>query len=181
MTPDAQKQLEVQFDKFQAFIIGLGYTPGANKIKVKLLPDDKAGLAYYGDGTIFVAKEAANDPELIYREYLHHVLYSKSGVPTIGPERSALESGVADYLVASYAGNAKIYQKSFGKPKNLEEAKNVRPAVGPEDRFPVGESWAFLFFHLRQAIGRESIDKAVFHAWFELPKEAADRSPFQRT
>ena len=100
------------------------------------------------------------------------MLYSKIG--DIGPERSALESGLANYFVASYADSPKIYRKSYGTPMNLEEAKNIRPVTGPDDR--VGESWASFFFHLRQTIGRETIDKAVFKAWFQLPKEAADQS-----
>lgn len=177
LAPDAQKRLQNQFAKFQAYIVGLGYAPGTAEIKVQLLADDKAGtLAYYDRGTIFVAKEAVKDAEVIYREYLHHVLYSKIGLTNIGPERSALESGVADYLVASYAGRPKIYGLSFGTPVNLEEARTIKPATGQGDRFPLGYAWASLFFQLRQATGRDVIDKAVFAAWFDIPKQAADAS-----
>ena len=87
---------------------------------------------------------------------------------------------MADYFVASYAGNPKIYQKSFGTPKNLEQAKNIRPATGHEDQFAVGDSWASLFFHLRQTIGHETIDKAVFQAWFEVPRKQLT-GPFRQT
>lgn len=177
LAPDAQRLLQEQFAKFQAFVVGLGYVPGTAEIKVEVLTDGKAGtMAYYSNGRIYVAKEAVNDPEVIYREYLHHVLYSKIGLTNVGPERSALESGLADYFVASYAGSSKIYQQSFGTPLNLNEAKNIKPVTGHEDRFPVGNSWAALFFQLRQTIGRDTIDKAVFAAWFDLPKEAADQS-----
>lgn len=177
LAPDAQKLLQNQFAKFQAYIVGLGYAPGTAEIKVQVLTDGKAGtLAYYDKGTIFVAKEAVKDPEVIYREYLHHVLYSKIGLTNIGPERSALESGLADYLVASYAGTPKIYRLSFGTPLNLEEARTIKPVTGHEDRFPVGHAWASLFFQLRQATGRDTIDKAVFAAWFDIPKQAADAS-----
>lgn len=149
---------------------------GTNKIKFQLITDQTGPISYYRDGSIFVTREAANDPKLVYRAYLHHILYSKSGVTYTGPERNVLESGVADYLVASYAGSPKIYQKS-SMPINLEEAKNIRPAVGTGDRYLVGLSWALLFFHLRQAIGPESIDKAVLNAWFEMQKDApADRA-----
>lgn len=177
LTPEARKLLQDQFAKFQAYIVGFGYAPGTAEIKVQILTDGKAGtLAYYQNGTIFVAKEAVKDPEVIYREYLHHVLYSKIGLTNVGPERSALESGLADYLVASYAGTPKIYRLLFGTPLNLEEARTIKPVTGHEDRFPVGYAWASLFFQLRQEVGRDTIDKAVFAAWFDIPKQVADAS-----
>ena len=177
LPPDAQKLLQEQFAKFQSYIVGLGYAPGTAEIKVQVLADGKPGtLAYYSEGTIFLAKEAARDPEVIYREYLHHVLYSKIGLTNIGPERSALESGLADYFVASYAGTPKIYRQSFGTPLNLEEARTIKPVSGHEDRFAAGHAWASLFFQLRQVIGRDAIDKALLTAWFDMPKQAADAS-----
>lgn len=177
LAPDTQKRLQDLFTKFQAYVVGLGYSPGDSEIKIAVLPDDKSGpMAYYDKNTIFVAKARANDPEVIYREYLHHVLYSKVGLDNVGPERSALESGVADYIVASYAGAPQVYRLSLGTPVNLEGAEKVRPAAGHGDRFPVGRSWAGLFWQLRQSIGREITDKAVFAAWFDLTKEHADPS-----
>jgi hypothetical protein len=146
LAPDTQKRLQDLFTKFQAFVVGLGYSPGDSEIKVAVLSDDKSGsMAYYDRNTIFIAKAWANDPEVIYREYLHHVLYSKVGLNNIGPERSALESGLADYVVASYAGSPQVYRGSLGTPVNLENAQKLRPVKGHEDRFQVGQSWAALF------------------------------------
>ncbi len=177
LAPDTQERLQDLFTKFQAYVLGLGYSPGDTEIKVVVLPDAQSGsMSYYDRNTIFVAKAWANDPQVIYREYLHHVLYSKVGLTNVGPERSALESGVADFVVASYAGSAQVYGRSLGTPVNLKAPQQLRPVTGHEDRFQVGQSWAALFWQLRQSIGREVTDKAVFGAWFDLSKDSTDRS-----
>ena len=85
ITPEAQKRLQEQFKSFQDYIAGLGYSPGNGTINVTLLADTTSGvIAYYQDNTIFVSKSGADDPEVIYREYLHHVLYSKVGIDNAG-------------------------------------------------------------------------------------------------
>jgi hypothetical protein len=174
VAPAAQKELQERFDKFQAFVVGLGYTPGEREIKVAIADD--APSAYYKDNTIYVPKGWVNDSQVIYREYLHHVLYSKVGLEKVGPQRSVLESGVADYLVASYSGSARLYAISLGTPVNLEATTTIRPARGHEDRFPVGQSWAALFWQIRQTIGRGPTDRAVAGAWFELENTMSDQS-----
>ena len=68
-----------------------------------------------------------------------------------------------------------IFLQSFG-PNYLEGAPKLRPAEGQGDRFPLGKSWTALFWQLRQSIGREVTDKAVFAAWFDLGKELPDSS-----
>ena len=174
ITPGVQRELQGQFKKFQDYVIALGYTPGEREITVAVSPDGQ--VAYYSNNTIFIPKGWERDAQVIYREYLHHVLYSKIGPNNIGPERSALESGVADYLVASYSGSPRVYAVAFGTAVNLESAAKVRPATDHADRFPIGQSWASLFWQLRQNVGRAQIDRAVWSAWFDLGKDLPDRS-----
>ena len=72
------KLLQDLLAKFQAFLMHLGYVPGQDTIKVQLLTKDSGVLAYYDKGTIFASINAINDPEIFYREYLHHVLLFES-------------------------------------------------------------------------------------------------------
>ena len=123
-------------------------------------------------------KEYAHDPQLIYRQYLHHVLYSKIGFDGdgVGPERSALESGLADYIVASFTGAPQIYRQSYRV--DVTDTLKIRSTQtgGYADRYEGGRAWAGLFWHLRQTIGRELLDKVVLAAWFELDKKIAEQS-----
>jgi hypothetical protein len=175
---ETQKHLQDLFLKFQAYLVGLGYSPGSQMISIKLLESGNAAgsIAYYSDNTIFIAKEAATDPSVIYREYLHHALYSQIGVDGIGPQRSALESGLADYLVASYLNNPRPYQ-GIGSDTNLVDSGRFHPAAGQQDRFPVGALWAGMFWQVRQTMQQHaSADKLLYSSWFDLPKSLDDNS-----
>jgi hypothetical protein len=177
MGADRRALVQREFDKFQTYLINLGYAPKEAKIAIEILKTNKSdALAYYQNGVIFVAEKAANDLDIIFREYLHHVLYSRRDIKSVGPEISALESGVADYLVASHAGSPRIYAKAFGTPVDLEKGGKIKPASGHEDRITLGRSWASLFYGLRQKLGSAVSDKLVLGAWFGLPAALPDNA-----
>ena len=133
-------------------------------------------FAYYSDNTIFIPKGWERDAQVIYREYLHHVLYSKVGSNNIGPERSALESGVADYLVASYSGSPRVYAVAFGTAVNLETAAQLETRHRSRGQVPDRAELGGSVLAASANVGRAQIDRAVWSAWFDLGKDLPDRS-----
>ncbi len=177
--PDLQREMQERFRKFQAHLVSLGYAPGEQEIKLQLLrPDESPGaIGWYSNNTIFIRAEAINDPGTILREYLHHVLYSRTGFDNVGFARSALESGIADYIVSSWLDTPSPYTGVLGKQFSLDHTQRYEAARGHEDRYKVGEQWGGAFWQIRNAVGRDNrnvLDKALLSAWFELTKETAD-------
>jgi hypothetical protein len=176
LTPETQKQIEKDFAVFQAYIIGLGYAPSGSTLQLRITKDKNAPTATYQEGNIVMQEAAARDLQMIYREYMHHVLYSKMDIRNVGPERSALESGIADYLVASYTGVSKLYQISYGKAIDFDEAKRIQPVLDHGERFPAGAAWTHFFLKLRTVFTREAVDKALLSSWFDVPKTTEERA-----
>lgn len=174
---DKQKQLQDLFAKFRDYLRGLGYVPDDKDINLDILDDANASmkgmLAYYQGGTIHVSLSGASDPDVIYREYLHHVLTTKVGTD-FGIERSAIESGIADFFVGSYGNRPNIYQGTV--PTNLAQPARLRALKDYADVFPVGHIWASLFWSIRQSVGRELTERALLAAWFEIPKDIPDKN-----
>jgi hypothetical protein len=174
---DKQKQLQELFAKFQEYLRGLGYVPENREIKF-VLHDDKSdkmtgALAYYVDGTIHISLSAANDPDVVYREYLHHVFMSKLGNVDLPLERVALESGLADFFIASYSNRPAIYQKTV--PTNLSAPGKLKKVTGYGDTFEVGHIWGSLFWKIRQSLGSELVERELFASWFDLTKDLPDK------
>jgi hypothetical protein len=167
VSSETQGRLERAFPWFQQYLIQLGYTPGNRQISVNVKPDLTGTVGYYSDNTIFLSLAVAHDVEVMYREYLHHVLYSKTNLANVGPQCSAIESGLADYLVSSYINSPEPY-KASGFKLNLTEEKRFADATGIEGRFTVGAAWASAFWQLRQIGGQQPVDRAILQAWFEV-------------
>jgi hypothetical protein len=167
VSSETQMRLERAFPPFQRYLIQLGYSPGSRQISVNVKPDLPGTTGYYSDNTIFLSSAVANDVELMYREYLHHVLYSKNNLAKVGPQCSAIESGLADYFVSSYTNSPKPYKVS-GFQLDLTAENRFTDAKGHEDRYKVGAAWASVFWQLRQIGGQEPVDRAILQAWYEV-------------
>ena len=171
---ETQSRLEREFPLFQQYLIQLGYSPGNQKINVVVKQDLFGTSGYYSDNTIFLAPATQNDPEIMYREYLHHVLYSKTNLAKVGPQCSAIESGLADYLVSSYIKRPDPYKTSGFKLDLAAETRFTDAKTLGEDRYSVGAAWASAFWQLRQIGGQQPADRAILQAWFEVSATTPD-------
>lgn len=135
----------------------------------------------YYDGArdeIVLDSAFAADPYAVLREYGHHVLTETRAMPDEWLESPDwdIESGLADYLAASFTGNPKIGEViaahlresgRFDRPF-IRELDNDRsfPDIAPEEPYQgAGEVWGGAFWDLREAIGREDADRVVVAAW----------------
>ncbi len=174
---ETQTRLERAFPPFQQYLIQLGYSPGNQQINVVVKQDLIGTSGYYSDNTIFLSPATANDPEMMYREYLHHVLYSKTNLAKVGPQCSAIESGLADYLVSSYIGRPEPYKSSGFKLDLSVETRFADAKTLGEDRYRVGAAWASAFWQLRQIASQQPADRAILQAWFEVSATADSGLP----
>jgi len=79
ISAETKSKLQAAFGKFQEYLKGLGYRDTAGPLKVDIRDDMEATgmIAYYDPKNqlmVIDSKYAAN-PTLLYREYMHHVLY----------------------------------------------------------------------------------------------------------
>ena len=81
LTPEIKKQLESSFYQFQTYLQNIGYHPTGGNVEIDVPEEMPAGaIAYYDDENhrMVIDSKYASDPDFLYREYMHHVLfYSK--------------------------------------------------------------------------------------------------------
>jgi hypothetical protein len=181
---DIKSGLETAFDGFQRYLHGVGYRPPPNGVKLDIRKVMGNGmLAYYDPGarTMVIDAKYASDPDLLYHEYMHRVLYDGPGM-TDDPELYtfvAIESALAAYFPCSYKGTPKLAETS---------ARLSSGAVGVIDLTRKGalkrhysnyldamahgaEDWGAALWDMRQALGAADADKLIFRAWQMLKPE----------
>jgi len=124
--------------------------------------------AFYYDKTLYLNWSLSADKSVLLREYTHYVLAQSADTDAMGS--SDVESGVADYLPASYLGKPVIgeglghlfnlpttYIRRLDRFASYNEVQNE-----PHAR---GEVWSGAMWACRQALGQKPTDEAVVSAW----------------
>jgi hypothetical protein len=109
----------------------------------------------------------AEDDYVVMREFAHHVLMTVG--PPWDPRLGGVESGVADYLVASHTGNPALGAGAaravgLGVPvlRDLANQRTYSEGLISQDE---GEIWGGAFWELRGRLGQAPVDGAVAGAW----------------
>jgi len=110
LTPQLERKLKSALSSFQGYFQKLGFKPNTRDISVSLEPKVEHALAYYdpGQNTMYVDSRYADDVDLMYREYTHHVLSSTnkalmSGIRTQSENWYFIESALATYFPCSFS------------------------------------------------------------------------------
>lgn len=166
--------------RFQTYITGLGPQGAAGPISVDVRNQmDHAGMISYYDSDkrmMVIDSKYASEASVIYREYMHHVLYPKR-IPDNAPHYYAIESGLAWYLPCSFIGdpNPAKGTASWDLTKKRQLAE-MRSDVGSA-MMDGTEIWGGAFWELRQRLGQSKADKLLFESWFTISADdvKADR------
>jgi hypothetical protein len=180
-TPALEAKLSAALVRFAAYLRGIDPALDVPPPSVRLRKG--LGNAQY-DGSvneIQLDPDFAVDDYVVVREYAHHVLLT-SGPPW--DERAAgLESGLADYLVASYGGDP-VLGPELAKAMQLETPylrtlDNDRSYVEGQVSQQEGEVWGAAFWEMRERDGQAATDRALVDAWRD-PAWPPDPKAFAR-
>jgi len=186
-TPALEDKLTAAVQEFAAYLRAVNETLRVPPPSVAL----RRGLAnaqYDGRvDEIQLDPDFADDDYAVLREYAHHVLM------TIGPQWNTdylgLESGLADYLVASYTGKPELgaalasrlrerYGDAFDRPyvRNLDNDLRL-DSVREGGAQAEGEVWGAAFWELRRLLGQGRTDQALAAAWLDGDWRSERASP----
>ncbi len=184
VSTELKRRLELAFGRFQQYLAALGYKSKSDQIAISIPErmDQPGALSYYDPDKkmMVIDSKYAADPDLLYREYMHHVLYSGRGMPNDPGMKLwtyyAIESGLATYFSCSFTDNPKSTEKTaalIGGSFHVWDLDNKRPFS--ELRPDVGaaimdgtEIWGGAFWAMRKTLGKQVADKLLFDAWFAL-------------
>jgi tetrahydromethanopterin S-methyltransferase subunit G len=188
VSPDLQEKLQRALTAYQRYFKKLGYRPTTDHVTVDVSKDAIPGaISYYvpETNTLVIAEAYGNDPDIMLREYSHHVLYSKPTIEAVSnPERTwaymAIESGLANYFVCSSKDNPAFGETTSQRlqlpGKNWSLQNNRRFAeLKPGWRYVMSDGaqiWGGAFWDLRQKLGQDVADRLLYRTWFAL--EATD-------
>jgi hypothetical protein len=182
VSADIKQQLHTAFTKFQNYLLGIGYHAKGDRIGVDVRDkmDSPGNIAYYDpeNSMMVIDRRFASDPDLLYREYMHHVLYSVRGVPSDPMALwayNSIESGLATYFPCSFNDNPKLAEKTaaiYGEGFHIQDLSRVRQfsELRPESGLAIlnGEIWGSVFWELRQNLRKGPSDRLLLDAWFKL-------------
>jgi hypothetical protein len=129
-----------------------------------------------------IAKPLAVDPDVLLREYSHHVLIEarpKGRNEVFG----SIQSGLADYLPCSFAGRplfaakaAPVFNRLFkqalfpnGYVRRMDNDVPLDLGQTVVAKQPMGEAWGGAFWEIRALLGAGAADPLLFEAWKTSP------------
>ncbi|MDN0075101.1 zinc ribbon domain-containing protein [Crenobacter sp. SG2303] len=180
LTPEVRRRLEAAFGKFQLYLQNLGYQAKGGDVQLDIRETMTSGAISYYDPAgrkLVIDKKYSSVPDVLFREYMHAVLYSKGGVPS-DPEGKlwayyGIESGLATYFPCSFNNNPRFAQINAAATWNLSKHRSfneLRAGIG----FAMAdgaEIWGGAFWEMRELLGQATADKLLFDAWFRLRAE----------
>jgi hypothetical protein len=120
---------------------------------------------------ITIQRDFAHDPDVVGREYMHSILDVRPRSDEF--EVRGLESGLADYFVASAKGESRLYESHY--PIQLaNERKFAEPFKTNDAGNDLGEIWGGAFWRVRELLGRLSADAILWNAWMQTPVQASE-------
>jgi len=173
VSASTKRQIETAFSKYQQYLNRLGYpgTGGRIEIDIRERMEVIGAIAYYEPDKrrMVIDSQYATDETVLYREYMHHVLYSAA--PKTGSSDElwtyySIESALAWYLPCSFVGNPKPSVGSWDITKKRSFSE-IRPDIGSA-MIDGTEIWGSAFWEVRQLLGSEVTDRLLFDAWFKL-------------
>ena len=197
-TPEQERDLNDAVGKFREYLGGLGL-PVERQVSVRVI--EGADNAYYDQerNEIVLDTALARDPDVVYREYSHHVLLAASPIESfaeLGDGGAVVESGLADYLVCSYTGSpvlgegaANVFRErlalgdSYRSIRDLANDSRFADFAAGSAAQAVGAVWGAFFWDLRERLGAEVADPLLVRAWQATPdfgREPASRPFAQR-
>jgi hypothetical protein len=178
ITSESKAQLQTAFKKFQEFLQALGYQGWSDHVVIDI-PEKmtKDAFAYYdpGNQTMVIDRRYASDPDLLYHEYMHHVLIFRAPNPGDAWTYYSIEAGLANYFPCSFNNNPRLSEVTAALtggnfPKiDLNESRSFRGLrPGMDVIMVLAEAWGGAFWEIRRALKQEIADKILFEAWFNL-------------
>ena len=144
LSRDQEAYLTAALTRYANYLKSLGLSLGDKE--VRLIIYDKGELggdhvnAYYliDKAELHVHRSISHDFSVFFREYSHHaLLYDRKGGEGIG-ECAAVESGVADYLTASFLNDPRIGHLSAAAFGRSDFIRNLDNKVVLKD---LGSNW----------------------------------------
>jgi hypothetical protein len=183
----------LKLNEFKKYLGVIGLPVPDKSPSVKITNADNGAISYYDPSQqqIVTTEQAAKDPGVVLREYMHYVLYIQKNGLQISADRMQqlypIESLMAFYIPASFLDNPKIgYAYSKDQPQdylyNLQGPSDVREydKLKPEERpYQGAQILGRLFWDFRQAVGRDTADKFVVEAWQEFSSRSGAQSPME--
>lgn len=174
-------QLQSAIKSYAAYLNGIGFSGLNDRVTVYLyskdlpLPpevssDSESVNAFYMQGNLYIHLSIAKDQSVLLREYTHHALALSAGGDLDVDQAADVESGMADYLPASFLGTPFIgagIGRTLGLNTEFVRRLDNRRAYGavadePHER---GAVWGAALWMCRQDVGQAVIDKAAVAAW----------------
>lgn len=202
VTSDAERQLNEALQQFHSYLESLGLQLDQPHPTVHIGPLDSHDWtlrdaysdynAFYDgkNNMIVLGEKLVKDPDVVLREYSHHVLGAlapNSHISWGGPterERAlvGIWSGLADYLPCSFKGDPHFgaasaqvfnemvpgrnlpYIRNLDNNRHVDKGKKKAP-FSPQD---IGEIWGGAFWELRELLEQDVTDRGLLDAWKAL-------------
>jgi hypothetical protein len=183
---DLTAELRKELETYQTYFETIGYISKVDKIPVEILDQEHmtpGAISYYDPDAkrIVVLKDVADNIDILRREYSHQVLMLSSVARNSNSYTLyAIESGLADYLVASFKGSPKLYDQlpsSLVEPLDLAAVPNFTDIIASDGAkmYSIGRSWSGAFWTIRTALGARITDRVLLESWTSLPAQTADK------
>jgi hypothetical protein len=181
LTPKLQASLEAALTRYRQWLLGIGMKPG-KPVTVHIDPKTRDNAYYMAPNKMVIAKALAGDPDVLLREYSHHVLIE--GRPGRKREEfTSIQSGLADYLPCSFNGGplfavkaAPVFNRLFkedlfpnGYVRRMDNDIPLDLGQTTVAKQPMGEAWGGAFWEIRSLLGAGAADPLLLEAWKTSP------------
>jgi hypothetical protein len=204
LAPTMSDRLRQKLAPFRQYLGALGLNGSGDDIpffhggpqaddNIAYLPTDPKIII----GSAFLQnKQFLDAPDSVAREFAHHVLFKSlenagtSERPFLTQWTISLESGLADYFVASWLNNPSPYQaikvvlteRGLLNSDKFRELKNDRslkdlPELPEFETVIASEIWGGLFWELREQLGQPVADKLLADLWKSIRPQEINENP----
>jgi hypothetical protein len=184
LTSQIASALDQSLQDYIAYLGGIGFDMGESE-RVTIKIEEGLSNAYYQptESVLVIGADFAADPEAGLREFSHHVLVPGDLFASASGETRTIESGLADYFVCSFRGDAAMgeivagvlkigpYLRNLDNQRRYDELANLDLSQPS----PLGaEVWGGAFWEMRSSAGKEQADRVLARAWLQVIEAPAD-------